>query len=60
MGGGSGKNMNGSGAEARGSCISWYCGTDMATGDGGAVGKKVGGEIPRSASTKDIKSSEDC
>jgi hypothetical protein len=48
MDGGSGKNMNGSGDEARESCKSWYRGTDMATGDGGAVGKKVDGETPRS------------
>ena len=48
MDGGSGKNMNGSGDEARESCKSWYWGTDMATGDGGAVGKKVDGETSRS------------
>lgn len=52
IGGGSGKNINGSGADAKGSCKSWYCGTDMATGDGGAVGKKVEGETPRSANAK--------
>lgn len=49
IGGGSGKNINGSGADAKGSCKSWYCGRDMATGEGGAVGKKVEGETPRSA-----------
>jgi len=52
MDGGSGKNMNGSGDEARESCKSWYRGTDMATGDGGAVGKKVDGETPRSGPAK--------
>lgn len=51
MGGGSGKNMKGSGADAKGSCKSWYCDTDMATGEGGAVGRKVEGETPRSANT---------
>ena len=55
MGGGSGKNMKGSGADAKGSCKSWYCGTDMATGEGGAVGRKVEGEISRSANAKGIK-----
>jgi hypothetical protein len=59
MGGGSGKNMNGSGDEARESCRSWYWGTDIATGDGGAVGKKVKGETPRSESAKDVISTSD-
>jgi hypothetical protein len=44
--------MNGSGDEASESCKSWYRGTDMATGDGGAVGKKVGGDILRSGPAK--------
>ena len=44
--------MNGSGDEARESCKSGYRGTDMATGDGGAVGKKVDGETPRSGPAK--------
>lgn len=52
MGGGSGKNINGSGVDAKGSCRSWNCGTDMAIGEGGAVGKKVEGETPRSASAR--------
>ena len=52
MDGGSGKNMNGSGDEARGSGKSWYRGTDIAMGDGGAVGKKVEGETPRSEPAK--------
>jgi len=53
MGGGSGKNMKGSGAEARGSCKSGYWGTDIATGDGGAVGRKAEGETSRSESDTD-------
>ena len=52
MDGGSGKNMNGSGDEARESCKSGYRGTDMATGDRGAVGKTVGGETPCSGPAK--------
>ena len=51
-GGSGGKNMNGSGDEARESCKSWYRGTDMATGEGGAVGKKVEGEATRSGPAK--------
>jgi hypothetical protein len=54
VGGGSGKNMKGSVDEARESCRSWYWGTDIATGDGGAVGRKVEGETPRSAFAKDV------
>ena len=57
IGGGSGKNINGSGADARVSCRSWYCGTEMATGDGGAVGKTVEGETPRSATANGAISS---
>jgi hypothetical protein len=54
MGEGSGKNMKGSVDEARESCRSWYWGTDIATGDGGAVGRKVEGETPRAAFAKDV------
>jgi len=60
IGGGSGKNMNGSGADAKGSCKSWYCDTDMATGEGGAVGKKVEGETSRSANAKGTVLSRGC
>jgi hypothetical protein len=60
MGGGSGKNIKGSGVDAKESCKSWYCGTDMATGEGGAVGRKLEGEIPRSANAKGTISSRGC
>ena len=52
--------MNGSGADAKGSCKSWYCGTDMVTGEGGAVGKKVEGETSRSANDKGTILSRGC